>query len=339
MIRDSAAQAGTAGAAAAAGLRRTAERERIVIQKKKGSITMKRAVSVILALVMILSLTACGKSEAAKAADAKIDAIGEVTLDSGTAIANAENAVKALSEEDLNALSGRSKLEKARDTYDALVLMDMIDNMGEITEDSGKVIEDIRSKYSSASENARSAVTNYSIFEAAEATYTELADAAAEKLRAEGEAALATMRLEEDKVQKMSFYYPVGFPEYIDTRTYALCYVGTSSTNTWVRIRYDYVGDDWVFWDHLTFLIDGQTYYRVYRYFDVERDNDHGDVWEYIDFTADDDDLELFAAIAASDETIIRFEGDAKRYDLTVSQQDKDAIRDALAAYAYLSAN
>ena len=129
MIRDSAAQAGTAGAAAAAGLRRTAERERIVIQKKKGSITMKRAVSVILALVMILSLTACGKSEATKAADAKIDAIGEVTLDSGTAIANAENAVKALSEEDLNALSGRSKLEKARDTYDALVLMDMIDNL------------------------------------------------------------------------------------------------------------------------------------------------------------------------------------------------------------------
>ena len=174
---------------------------------------------------------------------------------------------------------------------------------------------------------------------AAGGTRTRRADAAAEKLRAEGEAALATMRVEEDKVQKMSFYYPVGFPEYIDTRTYALCYVGTSSTNTWVRIRYDYVGDDWVFWDHLTFLIDGQTYYRVYRYFDVERDNDHGDVWEYIDFTADDDDLELFAAIAASDETIIRFEGDAKRYDLTVSQQDKDAIRDALAAYAYLSAN
>ena len=88
---------------------------------------MKKTIAAILALVMILSLTACGKSEAAKAADAKIDAIGEVTLDSGTAIANAENAVKALSEEDLNALSGRSKLEKARDTYDALVLMDMID--------------------------------------------------------------------------------------------------------------------------------------------------------------------------------------------------------------------
>ena len=74
MIRDSAAQAGTVGAAAAAGLRRTAERERIVIQKKKGSITMKRAVSVILALVMILSLTACGKSEAAKAAYAYLSA-------------------------------------------------------------------------------------------------------------------------------------------------------------------------------------------------------------------------------------------------------------------------
>ena len=147
------------------------------------------------------------------------------------------------------------------------------------------------------------------------------------------------MRVEEDKVQKMSFYYPVGFPEYIDTRTYALCYVGTSSTNTWVRIRYDYVGDDWVFWDHLTFLIDGQTYYRVYRYFDVERDNDHGDVWEYIDFTADDDDLELFAAIAASDETIIRFEGDAIQMlqgpAFPVRQKDKGRLFAAFTQYQF----
>ena len=45
----------------------------------------------------------------------------------------------------------------------------------------------------------------------------------------------------------------------------------------------------------------------------------------------------MFAAIAASDETIVLFEGDGrKRYDLTVSQEDKDSIRDVLAVYEYL---
>lgn len=134
---------------------------------------MKKTIAAILALVMILALTACGKSEAAKAADAKIDAIGEVTLDSGTAIANAENAVKALSEEDLNALSGRSKLEKARDTYDALVLVDMIDHLSEETDYTEADVKHIRDKYNSISKNAQQAVTNYNTFKDIEASLAE----------------------------------------------------------------------------------------------------------------------------------------------------------------------
>ena len=138
-------------------------------------------------------------------------------------------------------------------------------------------------------------------------------------------------------MRKTSFYYPSSFPEYINDRSYALCYVGDSESSTWVRIVYDYVGTDWVFWKELIFLVDGNTYTRTINYFDIEHDNSGGQVWEYIDFTADEDDLKLFAAIAASDEAIVRFEGDGgKRYDLTVSQEDKDSIRDVLAVYEYL---
>lgn len=210
----------------------------------------------------------------------------------------------------------------------------MIDNMGEITLGAKDTITVIREKYDAVSDAAKAEVSNYSTFEAAEKKYTELAEARAAELCKEGEAAIANMRVEEDKVQKTTFYYPNAFPKYINERTFALCYVGHSS-NTWVRIRYDYYGEDWVFWEKLTFLIDDVQYYRHYDHFDIQRENDYGKVWEYIDFTADEEDIELFEAIANSEETIIRFEGD-HRYDLTVSQEDKAAIKDALAVYEYL---
>ena len=45
--------------------------------------------------MLALALTACGKSEAAKAVDDMIDSIGEVTVDSGSAITAAEEAFAA----------------------------------------------------------------------------------------------------------------------------------------------------------------------------------------------------------------------------------------------------
>ena len=50
----------------------------------------KKLLVYLLAAVMTLSLTACGKSEAAKAVDDQITGIGTVTLDSEAAISAAE---------------------------------------------------------------------------------------------------------------------------------------------------------------------------------------------------------------------------------------------------------
>ena len=75
-----------------------------------------------LAVSLMLSLAACGKSEAAKAVDDQIAAIGEVTLESEAAISEAEAAVEALSEEDRGQLDNADALEQARADYEALVL-------------------------------------------------------------------------------------------------------------------------------------------------------------------------------------------------------------------------
>ena len=46
-------------------------------------------------------------------------------------------------------------------------------------------------------------------------------------------------------------------------------------------------------------------------------------------------DIEMLQAIADSEETIVRFQGDNYHYDLTISASDKKAIQSVLTAYEY----
>ena len=72
----------------------------------------KRLLPLLLAVLLALSLTACGQSEAAKAADDLIAAIGEVTLDSEGALTDAEAAVAALSDEDRQQLKHADQFDR-----------------------------------------------------------------------------------------------------------------------------------------------------------------------------------------------------------------------------------
>ena len=84
----------------------------------------------------------------------------------------------------------------------------------------------------------------------------------------------------------------------------------------------------------ITFAVDGNNTVKTFNYFgDIVRDNAYGDVWEYVN-TGDGNQYEnLFWTIVDSTTTIVRFEGDNYWYDLTVSQNDKDAIRSVLTAF------
>ena len=73
----------------------------------------KQLISILLILTLMLSLCGCGMSKEAKAAQALIDAIGEVSLDSESAIIAAEEAVAALSDKDRERLTGLETLKKA----------------------------------------------------------------------------------------------------------------------------------------------------------------------------------------------------------------------------------
>lgn len=79
---------------------------------------MKKFVAIILALVLGISLCACGKSEAVKAAEEAIAAIGEVTVDSGDAIANAEKFYGILTDSEKSEVENRMTLVDAKEAFE-----------------------------------------------------------------------------------------------------------------------------------------------------------------------------------------------------------------------------
>lgn len=81
---------------------------------------MKKIISLILALVMCLSLCACGKSEAVVKVEELISAIGEVTLESKGAIESAQEAFNALTEEEKAEVENYYVLVESHDAFKQL---------------------------------------------------------------------------------------------------------------------------------------------------------------------------------------------------------------------------
>ena len=125
---------------------------------------------------------------AVAAVKALIDAIGEVTLDSGDAIDAARTAYDKLPEAKKALVDNYEKLTAAEEAYTALVdaaaakaVDDLIDAIGEVTLESGDAIKAARAAYDALTDTQKELVKNYEELTAAEEAYTNLVDAAAAK--------------------------------------------------------------------------------------------------------------------------------------------------------------
>ena len=379
---------------------------------------MKKAIALLLTVIMCFSLCACGKSAAVSAFENQVVALGVVTLDSESAIVAAEDAYTVLSSKDKEAAAeSKALLDSKRADLDELVeaqkqaeleaavnpVIELIDAIGTVTADSDAAITAAENAFAAltaeqqalvgdaadvliasreayeaavaalAEEHANAAssaiaaigavtlnskdlidaaqnlynaltaeekalVTNYGELENAIAQYDNLW--AAEKQRII-DTYSAKFEIDSDPFTGITWYMHGDMPNYIDIRSYIIPYIGVQGKNTWMCIRYNYTADDWIFWETLTILVDGNKYYKFVDYFDVTRDNDT-EVWEYYDEclnynqAMDSEEVQMLREIADSNETLIRFAGDEYIYDLTVTSADKQMIRDTLALYEAL---
>lgn len=169
----------------------------------------------------------------------------------------------------------------------------------------------------------------------------EKKEAASAAINAEGEAALQALNTTYDKVQKLTWYQHKSEPKYTDECCYIYPYFGRSDDgNMWLRVQLNYTDAQtdfgWVFFDQVTFSVDGENTIKQFSRSDIVRDNDT-EVWETADFEPDATEVVLLRDIANSTETIIRFEGDEYYQDHVVTEKEKKAILDVLTAYDYLN--
>lgn len=131
---------------------------------------MKKPIPLLLALALCLFLCACGKSETVKAFEELTGNIGEVTLESESAIALAEEAYDKLTEEEKGQVEETAALlSESRAAYDQLVLeaeqeaklagvVDLIDAIGAVTLDSDAAITEAEQAYDALTEEEKDAI-------------------------------------------------------------------------------------------------------------------------------------------------------------------------------------
>lgn len=295
---------------------------------------MKKFLILILVVSLVISMGGCGKSEATIAVDNEIEAIGEINLNSGDELEKIGKEIEALDERDKAKLENLQSFEEAKKAYDEIVaatVIDLIDEIGEVTLKKEKRILKAENAYKNLTLEQQKKVTNYNVLKNAKSVYEQKQKAEKEK---RGKAALKALNKSYDKVEGITWYDK--FPQYINTRSYALPFIGVQDDSVFLFVRYNYTGDNWIFWNKLIIVVDGEKIIKTPDYFDITRGNDL-DVWEYLVTDVSETDLEMFKKIVDSKEAIVRFMGDDKRYDLTIKSSDKKTIQTILEAYDYLN--
>lgn len=144
--------------------------------------------------------------------------------------------------------------------------------------------------------------------------------------------AVTILRQDEDRVEGITWYKHPNQPRYLNSRSTAYLYIGKKGAagRPWLRMKVQYTSSDWLFVKRVIAWHDGIKEPLISGRF--ERDN-NSTIWEWMDVTPDDNQIEVLRSLANANEALLRFEGDQYRKDVKLSAGDKKAIREVLEAY------
>jgi len=146
------------------------------------------------------------------------------------------------------------------------------------------------------------------------------------------------MRKTYDDVEGISWYRDRTSPRYNNYNGF-FAYIGKrdGSHNPWLRLRIQYAADDWLFIEQYIIKVDGVTYtINEQEYGEIETDNGSGGIWEWLDRSVSNKELEIIKAVANGKKVKIRFVGKQYRKDKNITSKQKLALRNVLDAYEAL---
>ena len=129
---------------------------------------MKKLLAIVLVVAIAVSLCACGKVNQTMEL---INAIGEITLESGDSIAAAEESYALLKEKQQLKVENYAVLQDARTTYDRITnVTNLIDAIGNVTLESEAAIVAAEEAYAALSTAEQATIKNYGLLSAARTT-------------------------------------------------------------------------------------------------------------------------------------------------------------------------
>jgi len=148
--------------------------------------------------------------------------------------------------------------------------------------------------------------------------------------------ALARMSKKTDEVQGITWYQDRSSPNHVNDRSCILLYFGKEGEVLCLRFAIYYVADDWLFIKEYLVKTDDQTFTLSPGVFGVERDNGRGGIWEWYDVVAGKREVAIARAVANSKKTVLRYRGKQYSKDRTVSEREKQALKNVLEAFKAL---
>lgn len=268
-----------------------------------------------------------------------ISAIGKVSLYSKEKIEAARYRFNSADEITQASVANTDTLIEAEKIFSGLCVdnvISLIKMIGTVTLDSEEIIITARNAYDELSAQEQTLVENYHILSSAEDAIAQLKDTEKKNRYAD---ALNSLHTEYDKVEDTTWYISDYQPQYTNTRNFIFPYIGQKEQSVWLRLKFNYTGDDWLFFESVTIWVDGEQYRIDFDYSSINRDNKYGDVWEVADIAPSENNINMLWSIVNSEETIIRFESDHKHYDFTMRDSDKTGIEDVLVVYSQMIEN
>ena len=140
-------------------------------------------VGLVAVVAILLAVLMPGFSKVSRVEDA-IAAIGQVTLESGEAIAAAEQSYSELNESQKSKVENYSLLPEARSAYECLVAKDAIDAIGDVSLDSEEAIEKAEQLFNALSKEQQKKVGNSRVLTAARKEFERMTAAVEKAVKA-----------------------------------------------------------------------------------------------------------------------------------------------------------
>lgn len=134
-----------------------------------------------------------------------------------------------------------------------------------------------------------------------------------------------------DDFEGVTFYKAQGTPNYTNIN-FIYPYIGYKNGNYWMRLRFQYTAEDWLFINKAIIMVDDEKFEVHGKW---ERDN-NSEIWEWLDLSVEKSELKLLRKIREAKTVKVRYVGTQYHNDRNLTSKEMNIIKKTLDVYENL---